>query len=1280
MQAPTSLHPSDQTLRAFGNGQLDADSAEAVSAHLDECAECLLKVAGISSDGFLEALRNARSARDPEQRCTEMDCDRSRPASRPSLPCTEPTTSPVGDDLPAELAHHPDYKILHELGRGGMGVVYLAHNQLLGRDEVLKVMGSHIIARPGVMDRFLREMRAVAGLHHPNIVAAYTAFRCGESLVFAMEYVEGLDLARLVRARGPMPVANACSYVQQAALGLQHAHERGLVHRDIKPSNLMLSQDRDRALIKVLDFGLAKASREQKLDATLTSEGQMLGTPDFIAPEQITDSQRADIRADIYSLGCTLYYLLSGGPPFQGKTLYDLLQAHHSMDARLLNFVRPEVPTELAASVAKMMAKEPAHRFQTPAEVAQALTPFFKRGARFARPSTLLSVPTNEPATTSTLAEEVEVTKADPAASATPIRSLAPAPGANLSEDGWKGPTKVDGQGENRTAPATVTIRTRNRFRWYWPALAGVAVLAVVLIGAIMAYRITTDKGVLVIETDAPGIRVIVKRGGEQVAVIDAQAEDQAELNSGRYELKLSTEESGLRLSAEKVTLNRGEKIIISVRRERVPPPPDVKTPQQETIRRSEPGLLAGREATGETPRSPTSRETAVEGPRSQTEPVGPMERPATPRRGGLPPVGLLLEGQRYTNNAAFLPDGKRAVTVGALPDMVLWDVATGRKMRSFNDHTEGVWGIAVSPDGKVAVTGAQDHSGSKDWDLRVWDLRSERPLTRIAGGQELQAGLCFSPGGRRLFSACWDGKLYAWRVPTPMPTMPYRSSPLMPFSSPSKSLVSVAMSRDGSRLATGTVSGEIFIWDANSGELVRELVKPLNDNQRSSAIHSCQFLPDGHTLFSTFGEVPGQRGEIVIWDLQTYTPRIFSCHSEGVARGICSFDGLLVATGGARDRTVRLWDLATGQEVHQFAGFHGPVRTLAFSPDRRTLLAADQRGQIRLFPLPDDWQFETIPATVSRKGSTSGDVVVSPDGRRILSATVDGRLTLADLREGTIRAIGRPEGRILAVAFSPDGRYALSGGQDRIIRLRDLDTGRVIREVGRHRERIMSLAFSPDGRFAYSTSGGTLLDGRWQGGMDPAVRVWDVNKGQEVRKLVGHEGIVRSVAVSRDGRRVLSAGSDMAPILWDATTGGEILRLKGHTAAVSCVAFLPDGRRAVSCGDDTTVRLWDLASGDEIRSFKGHPNEVNWLTVSPDGGAIVSSCSKANELRIWDVESGGLIRRLNWWSVSPTRGSITPDGRIVWGGSDGNVRIYSLPYLDQGASQASLSKSTGAR
>ena len=132
-----------------------------------------------------------------------------------------------------------------------------------------------------------------------------------------MEYVDGLDLSKLVKAKGPLPVSNACNYVHQAALGLQHASELGMVHRDIKPSNLMLARQGSRAVIKVLDFGLAKVKSEGAVDGGLTHDGQMLGTPDYVAPEQISDARRADIRADIYSLGCTFYYLLTGGPPFQ---------------------------------------------------------------------------------------------------------------------------------------------------------------------------------------------------------------------------------------------------------------------------------------------------------------------------------------------------------------------------------------------------------------------------------------------------------------------------------------------------------------------------------------------------------------------------------------------------------------------------------------------------------------------------------------------------------------------------------------------------------------------------------------------------------------------------------------------------------------------------------------------------------------------------------------------------------------------------------------------------
>lgn len=276
------------------------------------------------------------------------------------------------------MVDHPDYELVKELGRGGMGVVYLARNRAMDRLEVLKVVSKSLVEQAGARERFQREIRSAAKLSHPNIVTAHSVPRAGDLLIFAMEYVEGQDLSQLVKQRGPLPIINAAYYAHQAALGLQHAHEHEMVHRDIKPGNLILSVQAKRHLIKILDFGLAKATSEKLSSSELTGSGQMLGTPDYMAPERSLDAQKADIRADIYSLGCMLYYMLGGRPPFEGASMYAVLSAHHSNTARLLSDVRSDVPAALAAVVAKMMSKDPAHRYQTPADVSQALGPFYR--------------------------------------------------------------------------------------------------------------------------------------------------------------------------------------------------------------------------------------------------------------------------------------------------------------------------------------------------------------------------------------------------------------------------------------------------------------------------------------------------------------------------------------------------------------------------------------------------------------------------------------------------------------------------------------------------------------------------------------------------------------------------------------------------------------------------------------------------------------------------------------------------------------------------------------
>jgi hypothetical protein len=371
-------HPSAELLQSFNLGKLDDATAERVLRHLEACPACRQQLAALSGDSLLNRLRAAHQRSGTDLPAGALP----KVAHGPQTGRSADSQLPGVADLPPALAENLQYHVMRELGRGGMGVVYLAKNVLMDRLEVLKVVNKALLDTPAAAERFLREIRSAAQLSHDNVVKAYSALSLGDVLVFAMEYIEGEDLARVVKQEGPLSVPRACFYAHQTALGLQHAHEHKMVHRDIKPHNLILSRQGKKHVVKVLDFGLAKATREGKADTGLTGPGMVMGTPDYIAPEQAMDAASADIRADIYSLGCTLYFLLSGAPPFQGKSVMEILQGHLLQEPPSVNLRREDVPAELAAVVAKMLAKEPAQRYQKPIEVAQALVPFVKAGTK----------------------------------------------------------------------------------------------------------------------------------------------------------------------------------------------------------------------------------------------------------------------------------------------------------------------------------------------------------------------------------------------------------------------------------------------------------------------------------------------------------------------------------------------------------------------------------------------------------------------------------------------------------------------------------------------------------------------------------------------------------------------------------------------------------------------------------------------------------------------------------------------------------------------------------
>jgi serine/threonine protein kinase len=338
---------------------------------------------------------------------TERPSEPAIDPSAPTLPGRDlaetaaPGAGPAPDaaDVPPELRDHPRYRIVRLLGRGGMGAVYQAVHTVMDRPVALKVMRPDLTENPAAVERFKREVKAAAQLHHPNIVTAFDAEQVGNTHFLVMEYVDGRTLADVVAADGPLPAEVAADFVAQAAQGLQFAFEKGMIHRDIKPHNLMRTgvvispetAQHPHGQIKILDFGLARLATEGS--GAQTASGMILGTVDFMAPEQADNAKKADIRSDIYSLGCTLFYLLTGRVPFPDGSVIQRVMAHVEKEPPSLSELRPRLPGGLTAVVAKMLAKRPADRYQTPAEVAQALAPF-----RSSSPVSLLTLASAAPA------------------------------------------------------------------------------------------------------------------------------------------------------------------------------------------------------------------------------------------------------------------------------------------------------------------------------------------------------------------------------------------------------------------------------------------------------------------------------------------------------------------------------------------------------------------------------------------------------------------------------------------------------------------------------------------------------------------------------------------------------------------------------------------------------------------------------------------------------------------------------------------------------------------
>jgi tRNA A-37 threonylcarbamoyl transferase component Bud32 len=544
-------HPPTGLLSDYALGRLDAKHLEAVAEHVEQCRDCQetlshLRLDDTLLDGLAGQVPEDAFAREPECAAALAEIRRVGPGSQDAGEGRVETRTPdsaSADDM-SEVETLRDYRLIAPLGHGGMGTVYRAKHVRLDRMVALKVLPAERMRQPLAVERFHREMKAIGKLDHPNIVRAYDAGEVDGKHFLAMELIDGVDLATLAGREGPLPAADACELVRHAAAGLEYAHRHGLVHRDVKPSNLMLDRQ---GVVKVLDLGLARLLAEaadeeienqdakpqaagasdqfQPIGSELTGADQAMGTPDYMAPEQCSDSRAVDGRSDVYSLGATLYRLLAGRAPYSGvryDTLAKKIAGLKNDLAPTIGMHRRDLPAGLAALVDRMLAKRPDDRPATPGAVAEALAPYC-RGHR------------------------VEL-----------LVGGAEAPGKDAKPQAAGGGRKPS---------------------WRWLALSGggaVAALALMLLA-----RITTPDGELVVEV-APEIRdkvtIEVKRG-DDVRVFSHDPEQSGDdwsisLEEGQWQVRLKNVDEQFKLDRDAVQITRGPRQLVRVTRRAARPRP----------------------------------------------------------------------------------------------------------------------------------------------------------------------------------------------------------------------------------------------------------------------------------------------------------------------------------------------------------------------------------------------------------------------------------------------------------------------------------------------------------------------------------------------------------------------------------------------------------------------------------------------------------------------------------------------------------------------------------
>jgi serine/threonine-protein kinase len=1061
------------------------------------------------------------------------------------------------------------YILLERLGEGGMGFVYKARNWKIGRVVALKIIRQEKFDQVESLERFRREVQLAARLSHPNVVVAFDADESEGSIYYAMEYVEGLDLCKLVQQRGPLPFATACECIRQAAMGLQHAYQLGLVHRDIKPNNLMVegaSSRKDEPFpasftVKILDFGLARphVRADQKEELRLTQLGKVVGTPDFLAPEQARDSARVDIRADLYSLGCTCYFLLTGEAPFPEGTTIEKLMQHQLEEPIPLEQRRPDIPATLVALVRKLMAKRPEDRYQTPAEVILAIQDFLlnspgksgtpRRLVRSAPPGIPGPAPVVPTAVGTALAAKPTLTGGGPA-----DRAPEPDDSETAVESSPATPPlrrRVPAPEEQPGSPSPPASPARGR---RWLALVAVLVLAA---GLVLFFR-PGPSSPSSSEPTSPAPRRSLLDNFDPAYIPTAQrlaglpAEVVAVLGDQRLQHGAWVRQ---------VALSPDGRLIASVGLDHA--------------------LVVWDAATG--------RQKAV----------------------------LSVAGQLF--HALAFTEGKPRVryVVGMPASVFEWDLASSKPSGLLSGDDCGTF-LALSPDGRFL---AHRKKPTEPVEVRNLDERTSREVA-IEGTVQRAA---LAGDGSRLAIA--EGRTVRWWDLV----QPAVEGPAVTLDAEATSLA-LALSRDGALLAVAAfqrndriTAVEVKLWRLDSAKVQARGRFRVKGPQ----VAGVAFSGDGKIL--AVAHNLGQAGGVALWDV-TRERESGALATEGAVAAVAFARDRPLLVAGA-DHSVRLWDATTAKDQLSWSRPRAPVAALYPTPDAKRvvlvrglfeqsvslwdlardrevpiasglrpgvhvrlaggrLLAVGHRERITL------WSLEGELLEHARLSAETANPIqgwsMTPDGSLLLTTYARDpdihvwevpRSPRKDLPRAARNLSGHKTAPTIIVA-APNSQLLASASADGLVKVWDVSTLSERYSLTHAAGAPVALAFSPDSQ--------TLATVTRENG----VRLWTAATGKPEQSFKGEIPLVPQVQFSPNGKQLLLT-SALGLRVWDLAAKKDRLNHSSRVLLRSAV-FAPNSQFLAAAEDDQDLRLWRSGSGTPRELH--FPGPIHALRFAPDG------------------------------------------------------------------------------